>query len=127
VAGGGGNVIGPIADARTPQELLEQGHALHRQSLASDVIARVKTCTPAFFEQLVVDLLVAMGYGGSRKDAGQAVGRSGDGGIDGIIKEDRRDSTLSTFKRSGGNRRWAGPWFKPSPEASKVTALAKMC
>jgi restriction system protein len=79
----------PSSDPRTPQELLEQGHALHRQSLASDVIARVKACTPAFFEQLVVDLLVAMGYGGSRKDAGTAVGRSGDGGIDGIIKEDR--------------------------------------
>jgi restriction system protein len=85
--------VGPsnslITDARTPQELLEQGYALHRESLVSDVIARVKTCSPAFFEQLVVDLLVAMGYGGSRKDAGRAVGRSGDGGIDGIIKEDR--------------------------------------
>jgi restriction system protein len=89
VSGSGGTVIAPVADARTPQELLEQGHALHRRSLASDVIARVKACTPAFFEQLVVDLLVAMGYGGSRKDAGEAVGRSGDGGIDGIIKEDR--------------------------------------
>jgi restriction system protein len=76
-------------DTRTPQELLEQGHALHREQLASEVIARVKACSPAFFEQLVVDLLVAMGYGGSRKDAGQAVGKSGDGGIDGIIKEDR--------------------------------------
>jgi restriction system protein len=76
-------------DTRTPQELLEQGHALHREQLASEVIARAKACSPAFFEQLVVDLLVAMGYGGSRKDAGQAVGKSGDGGIDGIIKEDR--------------------------------------
>lgn len=46
-------------------------------------------CTPRFFEKLVVDLLVAMGYGGSRKDAGQAIGQSGDGGVDGIIKEDR--------------------------------------
>ena len=46
-------------------------------------------CSPAFFEQVVVDLLVKMGYGGSRKDAGQAVGKSGDGGVDGIINEDR--------------------------------------
>jgi restriction system protein len=49
----------------------------------------VRSCSPAFFERLVVDLLVAMGYGGSLADAGQAIGRSGDGGIDGIIKEDR--------------------------------------
>ncbi len=49
----------------------------------------MKNCTPSFFERLVVDLLVKMGYGGSRKEAGQAVGQSGDGGIDGIIKEDR--------------------------------------
>jgi restriction system protein len=89
VNGGGGGGPKPDADGRTPQELLEQGYALHRESLASDVIAKVKICSPAFFEQLVVDLLVAMGYGGSRKDAGRAVGRSGDGGIDGIIKEDR--------------------------------------
>jgi restriction system protein len=47
------------------------------------------TGTPKFFEQVVVDLLIAMGYGGSRQDAGQAVGQSGDEGIDGIIKEDR--------------------------------------
>jgi restriction system protein len=49
----------------------------------------VKSCSPPFFERLVVELLVAMGYGGSLADAGQAVGRSGDGGIDGIIKEDK--------------------------------------
>jgi restriction system protein len=76
-------------EAHTPEELLEQGYSLHRESLAAELIAKVKTCSPSFFEQLVVDLLVAMGYGGSRKDAGRAVGRSGDGGIDGIIKEDR--------------------------------------
>lgn len=50
---------------------------------------RVKQASPRFFETLVIDLLVAMGYGGSRKDAGEAVGQSGDGGIDGIIKEDK--------------------------------------
>ena len=52
-------------------------------------LTKLRECSPAFFEQVVVDLLVAMGYGGSRRDAGQAVGRAGDGGIDGIIKEDR--------------------------------------
>ena len=49
----------------------------------------IKTCSPEFFERLVVDLLIAMGYGGSRKEAGQAMGKSGDGGIDGIINEDK--------------------------------------
>lgn len=53
------------------------------------MLQQVKACTPQFFETLVVDVLVAMGYGGSVKDAAQVVGKSGDGGIDGIIKEDR--------------------------------------
>lgn len=53
------------------------------------MIATIKTCDPEFFERLVVQLLLKMGYGGSRQEAGRAVGRSGDGGIDGIINEDR--------------------------------------
>jgi len=57
--------------------------------LADEVLDRVKSCSPSFFERLVVELLVKMGYGGSLADAGQAIGRSGDGGIDGIIKEDK--------------------------------------
>jgi restriction system protein len=60
-----------------------------REALAADVLDAVKKSTPTFFEELVIDLLVAMGYGGSMEDAGKAVGRSGDGGIDGIIKEDK--------------------------------------
>ena len=60
-----------------------------RAGLASEILGRVKAATPAFFEQLVVELLLKMGYGGSRKDAGQAIGRSGDEGIDGVISEDR--------------------------------------
>jgi restriction system protein len=68
---------------------VEAGYARHRASLASDLLAKLRECSPPFFEQVVVDLLVAMGYGGSRLDAGEAVGRAGDGGIDGIIKEDR--------------------------------------
>ena len=73
----------------TPHESLESGYQSLRAQLASDVIDRVKECSPAFFERLVIELLVAMGYGGSRADAGKALGRSGDGGVDGIIKEDR--------------------------------------
>ena len=58
-------------------------------ALAAEILERVKSCSPAYFERLVVQLLIRMGYGGSREEAGQAVGRSGDGGIDGIINEDR--------------------------------------
>jgi restriction system protein len=79
----------PAAEAETPEELVEAGYQRHRESLASDVLAKIKGCSPQFFERLVVDLLVAMGYGGSRQDAAQAVGQSGDEGVDGIIKEDR--------------------------------------
>jgi restriction system protein len=77
------------ATAATPEEALEDAHERLQASLESDLLQRVKTASPAFFERLVVDLLVRMGYGGSFRDAGQAIGKSGDGGIDGIIKEDR--------------------------------------
>jgi restriction system protein len=69
--------------------LIETGYRQVQQALASDLLDRVKAASPAFFERLVVELLVAMGYGGSLVDAGKAMGRSGDEGIDGIIKEDR--------------------------------------
>lgn len=74
---------------QTPQEILESSYQSLRQTLAQEILERIKQNPPKFFESLVVDLLVAMGYGGSRKDAGQAVGQVGDGGIDGIIKEDK--------------------------------------
>ena len=74
---------------QTPEETLESIYQSLRNNLAQDLLERVKKAPPKFFENLVVDLLVAMGYGGSRKDAGQVLGQSGDGGIDGIIKEDK--------------------------------------
>lgn len=77
------------ASSQTPREILESSYQLLRRELAQELLDRIKQKPPAFFEQLVVELLVAMGYGGSLKDAGQAVGRSGDGGIDGVIKEDK--------------------------------------
>lgn len=73
----------------TPEEALDTAYQKLRADLEAELLERVKAAPPAFFERLVVDVLVKMGYGGSRTDAGQAVGRSGDGGIDGIIKEDR--------------------------------------
>ena len=60
-----------------------------RDSLASEILQQVKASSPSLFERLVVELLLKMGYGGSRQDAGRAIGRSGDEGIDGIINEDR--------------------------------------
>lgn len=73
----------------TPEEALDLAYQRLRVDLELEILEQVKSASPAFFERLVVELLVRMGYGGSLRDAGQAVGRSGDGGIDGIIKEDR--------------------------------------
>ncbi len=60
-----------------------------KSQLANDLLEQAKKCSPSFFEKLVVNLSVAMGYGGSFKDAGKAIGRSGDEGVDGLIKQDR--------------------------------------
>lgn len=73
----------------TPEESLENSYQTLREELSNNLLEIILKNTSSFFEQLVVDLLIAMGYGGSRIDAGQALGKTGDGGIDGIIKEDR--------------------------------------
>jgi len=78
-----------LLNQRTPEELFEESYRSIRQELAQELLNQVKKASPGFFERLVVDLLVKMGYGGSREDAGEAIGKSGDEGIDGIIKEDR--------------------------------------
>ena len=77
------------SEVQTPEEALEAAHQNLRETLANDLLQQLKTSPPALFEKIVVELLVKMGYGGSRKDAGQAIGKSGDEGIDGIIKEDK--------------------------------------
>jgi restriction system protein len=73
----------------TPSEALETAYENLRDELADELLTRLKKSSPSFFERAVVELLVKMGYGGSRADAGKAIGKSGDGGIDGIIKEDK--------------------------------------
>ena len=78
-----------VSGDATPEEALDTAYQKLRADLEAEILERIKAVSPAFFERLVVDVLVRMGYGGSRADAGQAVGRSRDGGIDGIIKEDR--------------------------------------
>lgn len=79
----------PITTEETPEETLENAFHIINEGLALDLINQVKSANPLFFEQLVLDLLIKMGYGGLRKDAAQRLGRSHDGGIDGIIKEDK--------------------------------------
>jgi restriction system protein len=74
---------------KTPEESLELYYLKIREGLADELLESIKSCSPSFFEKLVIDLLIKMGYGGSRKEAGQAVGKTRDGGIDGIIKEDK--------------------------------------
>lgn len=84
------SVPSPVeAPAGVPEEVIAAQYDLQRKALASQILDAVKTASPQFFERLVVMLLVKMGYGGSLQDAGQAVGRSGDGGVDGEIKEDK--------------------------------------
>ena len=75
-------------DTATPEERIEASHAALTGALRAEVLERVLEVSPAFFENLIIDLLVALGYGGGRADMGKAIGKSGDGGIDGIIKED---------------------------------------
>jgi restriction system protein len=76
-------------DHVTPEESIEFGYKKINESISEEIIAKIKECSPEFFEKLVVELLVKMGYGGTLKEAGQVLGKSGDGGIDGIIKEDK--------------------------------------
>lgn len=76
-------------EEQTPEDAMATAYASVRKTLETELIEQIKAASPAFFERLVVDLIIAMGYGGSHKDAGRAIGKSGDGGIDGIINEDR--------------------------------------
>ena len=91
---------------KTPEEMIEQGYRLIQEDLKSNVLEAVKSSSSIFFERLVVDLLVTMGYGGTVKEAGKAIGRAGDEGIDGIIKEDilGLDVIYLQAKKWGRNR-----------------------
>src|SRR5690606_16617290 len=81
--------ISEEVDEKTPEETLDAAFHRIRESLASELMTKVLSMSPTFFEKLVVELLVKMGYGGSLKDAGRALGKIGDEGIDGTIKEDK--------------------------------------
>jgi len=97
----------------TPEEILGNSYQDIRNQLAYDLLEQVMQCSPTFFENLVVDLLVSMGYGGSRADAGKAVGKSGDDGIDGIIKEDKLGLDVVNIQA----KRWQNTVGRPEIQA----------
>lgn len=102
---------GPVVESaeETPEERLEQAHQRIRAELITELLARVKASSPRFFEGLVVEVLLKMGYGGDRVEAGRAIGQSGDEGIDGIINEDRLG--LDTIYIQA--KRWEGTVGRP--------------
>lgn len=96
-------------EIETPEELIENGYQKIRKSLEQELLLKLKTVDPYFFERIVVELLVKMGYGGSIQDAGKAIGKSGDGGIDGIIKEDKLGLDVIYVQA----KRWEGVVGRP--------------
>ncbi len=99
----------PVDPDVPPLEQLERAHEQLQSALADEVLEQVMACSPQFFESLVVELLVEMGYGGSIRDAGVALGKSGDEGIDGIIKEDRLGLDVIYVQA----KRWSGTVGRP--------------
>lgn len=93
----------------TPDEQLSEAHQALVQSLADELLTQVLAATPSFFEQLVVDLMIAMGYGGSRKEAGKATQATNDDGIDGIIKEDKLGLDVIYLQA----KRWSNTVHRP--------------
>lgn len=100
--------VEPVEDI-TPDEQLAQAHQALSQSLADELLTQVRGASPTFFEQLVVDLMIAMGYGGSRKEAGRATQQTNDGGIDGIIKEDKLGLDVIYLQA----KRWSNTVHRP--------------
>lgn len=100
---------GAVVESATPDEALQGAYQQLRSELASQVLEKLLHVSPEFFEQVVVELLVAMGYGGSRRDAGERIGKSGDGGIDGIIKEDKLGLDAIYIQA----KRWQGTVGRP--------------
>jgi len=103
------NTVIEETSSETPEEILQKAYQSIRNELAGEILDRIKSNSPSFFENLVIDLMVAIGYGGSRADAGKSVGQSGDEGIDGIIKEDRLGLDVIYLQA----KRWEGTVGRP--------------
>ena len=93
----------------TPEETLQKAYQNIRSDLSAEILEKIKSNSPQFFERLVVDIMVSLGYGGSRADAGKSIGQSGDEGIDGIIKEDRLGLDVIYLQA----KRWDGTVGRP--------------
>jgi restriction system protein len=98
-----------VQNSKTPEELLDDAYLQVRRQIENELLIQIKNSPPEFLEQVVVDLVVRMGYGGSRKDAGEALGRTGDEGIDGIIKEDPLGLDIIYLQA----KRWEGTVGRP--------------
>ena len=96
-------------DERTPVEAIDDAYRTIRNSLVTELLQQIKGCSPGFFENLVVEVLVKMGYGGTREDAGEVIGKSGDEGIDGVINEDRLGLDVIYIQA----KRWEGTVGRP--------------
>lgn len=106
---------------KTPEEIMESAFQDLKKTLADEILEKIRNVEPSFFEKLVVELLVKMGYGGSIKDAGKAIGKSGDEGIDGTIKEDKLGLDIIYIQA----KRWKDGNSVGRPELQKfVGALA---
>lgn len=118
-----GHGAGAPADeaALTPEEAIEKHHEKINEKLSDDLVTTIQACSPSFFEKLVIDLLVKMGYGGSLREAGEVIGKSGDEGIDGIIKEDRLG--LDTIYVQA--KRWKGQVGRPEIQKFAGALLGK--
>jgi len=110
-----------ILEKRTPEDLLEIGYEKFQGKLLSDLLEKIKQCSPEFFERLVVELLVGMGYGGSFEDAGKAIGKIGDEGIDGIIKEDKLGLDVIYLQA----KKWTNPVSRPEIQKFAGALLGK--
>lgn len=101
--------VAVLETEQTPDEAIESAYDDIRNALADDLLQQVMNCSPTFFERLVLDLLIAMGYGGALPDAGTHLGRVGDGGIDGIIHEDKLGLDIICIQA----KRWADVVGRP--------------
>ncbi len=99
--------------AESPEDTLSRVYRKLRAELAIELLDRIKASPAGFFEKLVVDLMIKMGYGGSREEAGRTVGKSGDGGIDGVINEDRLGLDVIYLQA----KRWEGTVGRPVVQA----------
>jgi restriction system protein len=107
-----------MAESNTPEEALESGYKLLRKALQQDLLDKIKECSPYFFEKLVVNLLVAMGYGGAHEEK---LGLSRDGGIDGMIKEDKLGLDVIYIQA----KRWSNPVGRPDLQAFAGSILGR--